>query len=59
MDLTPEKQSEFRLWVHRLWIENIEEHLTYGEQPYKINEYWNKHKYWLKREYKHQKANND
>lgn len=45
----------FRLWVQQIWYENCEEHLTYGEQPYKIHEYWNKYKWWLKREYKHQR----
>jgi len=57
MDLTPKKQSKFRSWVHHLWIENIEEHLTYGEKPYKINEYWDTYKWWLKREYKYQQRN--
>ena len=59
MDLTPKSQSEFRMWVHRLWIENIEEHLTYGEKPNNINEYWGTYKYWLKREFKHQRSKND
>ncbi len=50
--------SAFRLWVQRLWIQNSEEHLTYGEQPYKIQEYWNRYKWWIKREYQHQKEKN-
>jgi hypothetical protein len=58
MDLTPKKHSEFRMWVHQLWIENIEENLTYGGTPYKINEYWNTYKWWLKREYKYRQRNN-
>lgn len=48
--------SAFRRWVQELWYQNCEEHLTYGESPYKMQEYWNKYKYWLKREYQHQKA---
>ena len=48
--------SRFRLWVQRLWAENCEEHLTFGEQPYKMQEYWKKYKWWIKREYKHNKA---
>jgi len=44
--------SPFRKWVHNIWIENCEEHLTYGERPYKIDEYWAIYKWWLKRQYK-------
>ncbi len=50
--------SAFRHWVNELWLDNCEEHLTYGEEPYKMKEYWDKYKYWLKREYKYQKAKN-
>jgi hypothetical protein len=39
-------------------MENVEEHLTYGEQPYKIKEYWDRYKFWLKREFKHQQEKN-
>jgi len=45
----------FRLWVQRIWFDNTEEHLTYGELPYTIQEYWAKYKWWLRREYRHQK----
>jgi hypothetical protein len=48
--------SAFRMWVQNLWIQNCEEHLTFGEEPFKIKEYWDRYKFWLKREYKHQKA---
>jgi len=44
--------SAFRTWVHNLWFQNYEEHLTFGEEPYKIQEYWNKYKWWIKREYR-------
>jgi hypothetical protein len=50
--------TAFRLWVQRVWMENVEEHLTYGEQPYKIKEYWDRYKFWLKREFKHQQEKN-
>lgn len=46
--------SAFRHWVNELWLDNCEEHLTYGEDPYTMKQYWNKYKYWLKREYKYQ-----
>jgi len=45
--------TRFRLWVQDVWHQNCEEHLTFGEQPYKIQEYWTKYKWWLRREYRH------
>ena len=54
MDIKP--ITVFRLWIQRIWMENCEERLTVGEDPVTINQYWNTYKYWLKREYKHQKA---
>lgn len=51
--------TPFKLWVQRIWMENCEEHLTYGEDRYTMEQYWNKYKYWLKREYKHQRQKND
>jgi hypothetical protein len=55
------KTSKFRLWVQEIWYENSEEHLTFKENPYTIKEYWERYKYWLKREFKHQqsKSNNE
>lgn len=47
------KWTPFRKWVHDLWQENCEEHRIYGEDPLLQHEYWNKYKYWLKREYQH------
>jgi hypothetical protein len=47
--------SPFRHWVNELWMENREERLLYGEEPATIAQYWERYKYWLKREYKHQR----
>ena len=47
--------SAFRHWVNELWMENREERLLYGEEPATITQYWERYKYWLKREYKHQR----
>lgn len=47
--------SLFRHWVNELWMENREERLLYGEKPATITQYWQRYKYWLKREYKHQR----
>ena len=48
------KDSKFRLWVFRLWHENLEERLLHKEQQLSIQEYWEKYKWWIKREYRHQ-----
>ena len=52
------KDSKFRLWVFRLWHENLEERLLHKEQQLSIQEYWEKYKWWLKREYLHQTRKN-
>jgi hypothetical protein len=49
------KNSEFRSWVQKIWQENIAERQDYRELPYSMEEYWNRYKFWLKREYKFQK----
>lgn len=49
--------TSFRHWVHNLWIDNCEEHRQYGENPYLEKEYFQRYKYWLKREYRHQIKN--
>lgn len=54
-----DKFTPFRNWVRETWLENCEEHLTYSEDPYTIKQYWDKYKWWLKREFKYQKAKND
>ena len=46
--------SDFRHWVRNVWLENTEEHLQFNELPYTMQEYWNKYKWWLKREYQYQ-----
>ena len=53
------KWSRFRNWVHNLWLENCEEHFEEHLPAYKSQEYWEKYKYWLKREYRHQLKNSD
>jgi hypothetical protein len=56
MDIKP--TTAFRLWVQRIWMDNCDERLTVGQDPVTINQYWNTYKYWLKREYQHQRAQN-
>ncbi len=47
-------KSNFRNWVYNLWIDNIDERQTYKELPFTQKEYWERYKWWLKREYQHQ-----
>lgn len=51
--------KNFRHWVREIWLENCEEHLTYNENPYTIKQYWERYKWWLRREYRHQQRKNN
>ena len=46
-------RKTFRQWVDEIWRDNCEEHLVYNEAAYTQQEYFQKYKYWLKREYKY------
>ncbi len=46
--------SDFRAWVHLLWVENCEEHFALAEPVLDAKEYFQRYKFWLKREYQHQ-----
>jgi hypothetical protein len=45
----------FRLWCQQMWYEHVEESSVWeGVEPTgTANEYFNKYKWWLKREYRH------
>ena len=47
------KISHFRAWVHQLWVENCEEHFTHAEPILDAADYFQRYKYWLKREFRH------
>jgi hypothetical protein len=47
------KNSNFRKWVEDIWKENCEECREWRETPLTLNLYWNKYKWWLKREFKY------
>lgn len=50
-------QGKFRKWLQDKWYEHLDELDSYGQKPdYDIKHYFNKYKYWLKREYKFQKG---
>ena len=46
-------QSLFKKWVKDLWYENCAEYESYNQIPMPIEVYWQKYKWWLKREYRH------
>jgi len=52
------KKYTFRLWLTKMWIENREEHQVHGESEMQLAEYFNRYKYWLKREYIYQQQIN-
>ena len=46
---------KFRQWLQEQWFLHKEELEVFGQKcDYDIKYYFNKYKYWLKREYKHQ-----
>jgi hypothetical protein len=51
IDFPKATSSAFRLWVQNIWYENCREYEGYGQTPMPVAVYWNKYKWWLKREY--------
>jgi|LauGreDrversion4_2_1035121.scaffolds.fasta_scaffold239001_2 hypothetical protein len=51
----PDKVTDFRRWLHELWLQNSDEQRDYGQLPYTQEQYFRMYKYWLKREYRHQR----
>ena len=47
-------ESQFRLWVRNIWFDNARERAEFKELPYTMEEYYQKYKWWLKREYRFQ-----
>ena len=49
---------KFRIWCREMWYEHVEESRVWeGVEPTATpQEYFNKYKYWLKREYRHQQG---
>lgn len=52
----PHSWSPFRGWVHNLWVENCEEHNLYGGDRFNEAEYFRRYRWWLRREYRYQRA---
>jgi hypothetical protein len=49
---------QFRAWVERLWQANCEEREQFLEAQFSRVEYFQRFKYWLKREYRRQQKEN-
>ena len=46
---------QFRHWVHNLWLDNCEERMLYSNgDKLSEREYFQRFKWWLRREYRHQ-----
>ena len=48
----------FRQWLHEVWNQNCDEHREYGLPTLTQEQYFKTYKYWLKREYNHQRNQN-
>ena len=46
------KQGPFRMWLQNIWMANSEERQDFGFSPLTLQEYFQRYKWWLKREYK-------
>ena len=46
------RASDFRRWVQEIWYAHVDECQQYCETPKTSNEYWDKYKWWLKREFR-------
>lgn len=53
-----DKLTSFRTWLQEMWMQHKDEyadlHIPIPESD--LTEYFRKYKYWLKREYRHQKG---
>jgi hypothetical protein len=47
----------FRSWCREKWYEHVDELISYGLEPqFTAQEYFDRYKFWLKREFKHQQG---
>ena len=46
--------SDFKNWLRIIWVENCDEHSEFGELSLTMSEYFQKYKWWLRREYRFQ-----
>jgi len=50
--------SNFRAWLHELWLRNCDEHREYNIPVLTQEQYFQMYKWWLKREYCYQQSQN-
>jgi hypothetical protein len=50
------KSGEFRKWVEDIWHENQEERLLWRDDEIDIETYFQKYRWWLKREYRYRQS---
>lgn len=46
----------FRQWLHEMWLRNCEERSSWKMTTYSIQQYIVEHKWWLRRQYRHQQG---
>lgn len=51
------KETLFRLWLMRIYMEHKDEAQSLGFQTYDVDTYFRIYKWWLKREYRYQQQN--
>ena len=52
-----DRVMSFRAWLQEMWYQHKEELEGLGQKcDYDLQHYFGKYKYWLKREYRHQKG---
>jgi hypothetical protein len=49
--------SRFRKWLREIYAENCEEHRVYQQPLFTLADYWNRYKWWLRREYRYRVKN--
>lgn len=51
----------FRHWLSEMWLKHKDEYIDIGQAVPEANlaQYFQKYKYWLKREYRHQQGSNN
>lgn len=52
--------TPFQIWLQRIYMDHKDELASYGQSlPYSAQEYFGRYKFWLKREYRHQRGKED
>ena len=48
------KNTEFRNWLRQIWLDNCQERSELNEPNLSMQTYFQRYKYWLKREFRFQ-----